>query len=171
MNSMSNLFKASLLVAGAMVTAGTSLGVAAAADEAAATPPPPGPGGWHGRGHHGDPWHLLRKLDLTTAQQAQIKDIFTAARSQIKSLHQQMHANQLKLQETSPTAANYASIASEVSQTHGSLAAQLVTEESEVRAQVFKVLTAPQQTKLTTLEAQMRARWASHQQGPPPDAE
>jgi Spy/CpxP family protein refolding chaperone len=158
MNSIRNVFKATLLVAGAVLTAGTSLGVAAAADEASAPPPPPpGPHGWH---HHGGPWH-----------KQQIKDIFTAARPQMQSLHEQLHANSLKLEETSPLDANYASVASQVSQTHGTLSAQLKTQESEVRAQVFKVLTPAQQAQLTTLEAEMRARMAAHKHGPPPPEE
>jgi len=169
MNSIRNVFKATLLVAGAVLTAGTSLGVAAAADEASAPPPPPpGPHGWH---HHGGPWHLLGKLGLSAAQKQQIKDIFTAARPQMQSLHEQLHANSLKLEETSPLDANYASVASQVSQTHGTLSAQLKTQESEVRAQVFKVLTPAQQAQLTTLEAEMRARMAAHKHGPPPPEE
>jgi hypothetical protein len=82
----------------------------------------------------------------------------TAAHPQMQSLHEQMHANALKLQQTQPTDPNYSSIASQVSQTHGSLAAQMMTQQAEVRAQVFKVLTPAQQTQLAALEAQMRAR-------------
>ncbi len=68
--------------------------------------------------------------------------------------------------QTKPTDANYSSDASQVSQTHGSLAAQMITQKAEIRAQIFKVLTPAQQTQLTTLEAQMRAKrqaaWAAH---------
>ena len=84
----------------------------------------------------------------------------TAARPQMESLHQQMHANMLKLQQTQPTDPNYTSITSQVSQTHGSLQAQMLTQHAEIRAQVFKVLTPAQQTQLTTLEAQMQAHQA-----------
>src|SRR5580698_11423723 len=155
MKSIRHLMTATLLTAGAMLTAAGSLSVANAADEAATTPPPPGAHGWH---HHRGPWHLLGQLGLNETQKAQIKEIMTAARPQMQSLHEQMHANMLKLQQTKPTDANYTSIASQVSQTHGSLSAQMLTQHAEVRAQVFKVLTPAQQTQLTTLEAQMRAR-------------
>jgi periplasmic protein CpxP/Spy len=157
MKSIRNLLTATLLTAGAALTAATSMSIASAADEApAATQPPaqPGPGGWH---HHRGPWHLLSKLNLSAAQQQQVKDIMTAARPQMESLHEQMHANMLKLQQTKPTDANYTSISSQVSQTHGSLSAQMLTQHAEVRAQVFKVLTPAQQTQLATLEAQMQA--------------
>jgi protein CpxP len=162
MKSIRNVLWATLLAAGAALTAAGS-GVAAAADDAAA-PPPPGASGWH---HGGGPWHLLGKLGLSAAQKQQIKDIMAAAHPQMQSLHEQMRANTLKLQQTKPTDPNYTSIASQVSQTHGSLAAQAVTQHAEVRAQVFKVLTPAQQEQLATLEAQM----PPHRQGrggPPP---
>jgi Spy/CpxP family protein refolding chaperone len=162
MKSIRNLLTATLLAAGAVLTAATGLNVASAAEDATTTPPPPAPGahGWH---HHRGPWHLLGQLGLSDTQKAQIKEIMTAAHPQMQSLHEQMRANSLKLQQTKPTDPNYTSIASQVSQTHGSLAAQAMTQKAEVRAQVFKVLTPAQQTQLATLEAQMH----SHQHGAP----
>ncbi len=93
----------------------------------------------------------------------------TAAHPQMQSLHEQIRANSLKLQQTLPTDPNYSSIASQVSQTHGSLAAQGMTQRAEVRAQVFKVLTPAQQTQLTALEAQMRTSKHGHWGGPAPE--
>jgi protein CpxP len=157
MKSIRNLLTTTLLTAGVVLTAATTGGaVASAAADATAAPPPPPAGtqGWH---HHRGPWRLLGKLNLSAAQQQQIKDIMTAAHPQMQSLREQMHANSLKLQQTQPTDPNYSSIASQVSQTHGSLAAQAMTQRAEVRAQVFKVLTPAQQTQLATLEAQMQA--------------
>ncbi len=108
MKSIRNVLTATLLAAGAVLTAATGMSIASAADEAAAPPPPaPGAHGWHHRG----PWHLLGKLDLNAAQKQQIKDIMTAAHPQMQSLHEQMQANSLKLQQTKPTDPNYASIA------------------------------------------------------------
>jgi periplasmic protein CpxP/Spy len=164
MKSIRNLLTATLLAAGALVAAASSVSVASAADDTTTPPPPPpgahgGPHGWH---HHGGPWHLLSKLNLTADQKAQVKTIMTAARPQMESLHQQMHANMLKLQQTAPTDPNYTTITSQVSQTHGSLQAQMLTQHAEIRAQVFKVLTPAQQTQLATLEAQMQA----HKHGP-----
>ena len=90
----------------------------------------------------------------------------TAAHPQMQSLHEQMHANMLKLQQTKPTDPNYASIASQVSQTHGSLSAQMLTQHAEVRAQVFKVLTPAQQAQLGALEAETHARKRGSRGGP-----
>jgi Spy/CpxP family protein refolding chaperone len=151
MKSIRNLLWPTLLTAGAALTAAAGMSAASAADEAAA---PRTAQGWH---HHGGPWHLLSQLNLSASQKQQIKDIMTTAHPQMQSLHEQMHANMQKLQQTAPTDPNYSSIASQVGQTHGSLAAQALSQRAEVRAQVFKVLTPAQQSQLTTLEAQMRS--------------
>jgi periplasmic protein CpxP/Spy len=157
MKSNRNLLLASLVAAGALLTAASSSVAAGAADDQAATPTAE-PHGGHGGWHHGGPWHMLKQLNLSAAQQQQIKEIMTAARPQMKSLHEQMHANSLKLRQTQPTDANYTSISSQVSQTHGSLSAQMMTLHAELRGQVFKVLTPEQQGKLATLEAQRGVR-------------
>jgi Spy/CpxP family protein refolding chaperone len=161
MKSIRNSMTAMLLTAGALLTSATGMSIASAADTATATQPPPPPGA-PGRHHHGGPWHLLGKLDLNAAQKQQIKEIMTAAHPQMQSLHEQMQANSLKLRQTQPTDPNYASVVSQVSQTEGSLASQMMTQRADVRAQVFKVLTPAQQGQLATLEAQMQ----THKHGP-----
>ena len=162
MKPIRNLLTASLLAAGAVLTAAAGMSIASAADEAAAPPPPPGAHGWH---HHRGPWHLLGKLGLSAAQKQQIKEIMTAAGPEMQSLHEQIQANSLKLQQTKPTDANYSSISSQASQPHGSLAAQMMTQHAQIRAQIFKVLTPAQQTQLATLEAQMQANRQAHAHG------
>lgn len=161
MKSIRNVLSATVLSAGAVLAIAFGMPLAAAADVSSTAAPPaaPGPHDWH---HHGGPGHLLDKLGLSDAQRQQIKGIITATHPQMQSLHEQMRANSLKLQQTLPTDPNYGSIASQVSQTHGSLAAQGMTQRAEVRAQVFKVLTPAQQAQLTALEAQMRAGKHGH---------
>ncbi len=184
MNSIRTVLMASLLASGTLLTAATGISMASAADDTAVAPPPPGPGsgpdfgphGWHHRG----PWHMLRKLGLSAAQQASIKAIMTAAHPQMQSLHEQIRANSQKLHQTQPSDPNYSTITAQVSQTHGSLSAQMMTQQAEVRAQVFKVLTPAQQTQLAALEAQMQARphggphggpHGAGAGGPPPEPE
>jgi len=172
MKSIRNLLAGSLLAAGALLTAAAGISMATAADEATSEtpPPPPGPHGWHhGRGHGHGQWHLLHKLGLSAAQQQSVKAIMAAAGPQMKSLHEQMRSNSQKLDQTKPTDPNYTSIVAQVSQTQGSLSAQMMTQQADVRAQVFKVLTPGQQEQLATLEAKMQARraaWAAHRGGP-----
>jgi periplasmic protein CpxP/Spy len=161
MKSIRNMLAGSVLAAGALVSAAAGISIAAADDTSPPPPPPsagPGPHGWH---HHG-PGDMYKQLNLSAAQQQSIKAIFTAARPQMESLHQQMHANMQKLHQTQPTDPNYSSITSQVSQTHGSLQSQMLTQRAEIRAQVFKILTPAQQTQLAALEAQ---REAAHKGG------
>ncbi len=170
MKSIRNVLAATLVSAGALLAAVSGMSVAGAADVSTTTAPPGEPGGpgAHGWHHHGGPGHLLSKLGLSDAQKQQIKGIMAAAHPQMQSLHEQMRANSLKLQQTLPTDPNYSSIASQVSQTHGSLVAQGMTQRAELRAQVFKVLTPAQQTQLTALEAQARTSKHGHWGGGPP---
>jgi periplasmic protein CpxP/Spy len=170
MNSIRKLLAGSLLAAGALATGAAGISIATAADDAAVSPPPPGgphggPHGWHHHGHG----HLLSQLNLSDSQKAQVKTIMTNAFPQMKSIHQQMQANSLKLQQTQPNDGNYASVVSEVSSANATLHSQMTTQKAEVRASVFKILTPAQQQQLQTLEAQQqakRAAWgASHTRG------
>ena len=160
MESNRNLLAGSLLAAGALWAAATSLAVAAAAEEAAtpaATAAAPAPGGhaWH---HHHGFGHLLAKLNLSAEQQASVKSIMANAGPQMKSIHQEMRANSLKLRQTQPNDPNYANVVAQVTQANGSLHSQMITQREAVRAQVFKVLTPAQQTQLAALQAQMQAQ-------------
>jgi periplasmic protein CpxP/Spy len=154
MKSIRNMLTATLITAVAALTAETGMSAASAADESTTSQPPPGPNEWH---QHGGPWHLLGKLGLSGPQQQQIKDIMAAARPEMQSLREQLHANAAKLKQVQPTDPNYASIASQVSQTHGALSTQLMAQRAALRAQVFKVLTPAQQVSLATLEADKQA--------------
>src|SRR3984885_9281858 len=162
MKSIRNLLTATLLTTGAVMTAAAGLSIASA-QTTTTTTPPAGPTGHHGWHHHRGPWHMLSKLGLSDAQKTQIKSIMTAAKPEMQSLHQQMRANMQKLEQTQPSDANYSAIASQVSQAHGSLSAQMMTQRANVRAQIFKVLTPAQQTQFATLRAQMAARWQSRE--------
>jgi protein CpxP len=123
--------------------------------------------------------HGTSILDLSAEQKASIKTIMTGAGPQLHSLHEQMHANALKLMQTQPSDPNYNTVATQVSQANATLHAQLTMQRAEVRAQVFKVLTPAQQQQLAALEAQREQRMAQHKGGfgphghggPPPDNE
>jgi protein CpxP len=152
----------SLLAAGALLAAAAGISIATAADTATTPPPPaPGPHGWH---HHHHGGFMLSKLNLTPEQQAAVKTIMANAGPQMKSIHQEMRANSLKLQQTQPTDASYPSVVAQVTQANGSLHSQMITQKESVRAQVFKVLTPAQQTQLVALQAQMRAQMQARMQ-------
>ena len=177
MKSNRNLLVGTLLAAGALATTAAGISIATAADEATtAAPAAPGPHGWHH--HHHGAGRLLSKLNLSPEQQASIKTIMANAGPQMKSIHQEMRANSLKLSQTQPTDANYPSVVAQVTQANGSLHSQMLTQREAVRAQIFKVLTPAQQTQLAALKAQMQARmqagraaWAGRTAAAPPAAQ
>jgi protein CpxP len=107
---------------------------------------------------------------LSAQQQASVKTIMANAGPQMKSIHQEMRANSLKLRQTQPNDPNYANVVAQVTQANGSLHSQMITQKEAVRAQVFKVLTPAQQTQLAALESQMQAQMQARMQsrrGPP----
>ena len=166
-----------ILAAGALVTTAAGISIATAADDATTAPAaaPGGPHGWH---HHHGAGNLYSKLNLSAEQQASIKTIMANAGPQLKSIHQEMRANSLKLSQTQPTDASYAAVVSQVTQANGSLHSQMITQREAVRAQIFKVLTPAQQTQLAALKAQMQARmqagraaWAGRAAGAAPAAQ
>jgi protein CpxP len=155
MKSNRNLLPAGLLAAGALLMAAAGISIATAADEATpAAAAAAGPHRWH---HHG-PGLLLSKLNLSAEQQAAVKTIMANAGPQMKSIRQEMRNNSLKLRQTQPSDANYASVVAQVTQANGSLHSQMITQREAVRAQIFEVLTPEQQTQLATLQAQRQAR-------------
>jgi protein CpxP len=164
MKSNRTWLAASMLAAGALIAgaAGTSIAEGQATAPPAAPGGPGGPHGWHG--HHGGMAHLLAQLNLTPQQQASVKTILAGAGPQMKTIHQEMHANSLKLQQTQPTDPNYANVVAQVTQANGSLHSQMITQREAVRAQVFKVLTPAQQTQLATLQAQKQAQMEARMQ-------
>jgi periplasmic protein CpxP/Spy len=165
MNSIRKLLAGSLLAAGALATAAASISIATAADPAVATPPTGGMGGgWHHHHRHGSGHWMMSKLNLTDAQKAQVKSIMTAAGPQMKSIHQQMRANSMKLSQMAPTGGAYTAAVQEVSQANATLHAQMITQREQIRASVYKVLTPAQQQQLATMKAEMQAKMQARQQ-------
>src|ERR1700676_3563046 len=178
MKPMRMVFAGILMAGGALLAAMSALSTVAFADDAAAATtaagspaagtPGAGPHGW-GHGPAGDgPGHLYSKLGLSAEQQASIKSIMTAAKPQMKSMHDQMRANHLKMMQTKPDDPNYGNVVAEVAQSNAALASQRTSHMAELRTQMYAVLTPAQKTQLTALEAQ----WAAHphhgpRQGPP----
>jgi protein CpxP len=156
MKSMRNVLVGTLLAGGALLTAATSFSIANAADDATTATPAPGS---QAPGRHGfGPERIFSKLGLTADQQASIQSIMAAAKPQMKSLHEQMRANHLKLMQTKPDNPNYGNVVAEVAQANAALASQRTTQAAELRTKMYAVLTPAQKTQLASLEAQ----WASH---------
>jgi Spy/CpxP family protein refolding chaperone len=168
MNSIRNLLAGTALAAGALVSAGAVFSLASAADTTTTptTTPSGGPHGWHHHHHHS----FLRELNLTDAQKASIKTVWQTNEPQMKSLHQQLQANYLKLQQTQPNDPNYSNVVSQTAAANAPLHQQVDTLKATIRQEIFATLTPAQQSQLQTLEAQAQARRAAHAAGATPPA-
>lgn len=154
MKSIRNVLAAGLMAGGTLLAAAAGFSSANAADDATA----PATAATSGPHSHGwGPARIYSKLNLSAEQQASIKAIMTAARPQMQSMHAQMKANHLKMMQTTPDDPNYASVVAEVAQTNATLASQRTTHMSEIKAQIYALLTPTQKTQLATLEAQWAA--------------
>jgi Spy/CpxP family protein refolding chaperone len=166
MNSIRNLLAGTALAAGALLSASAVFSLASAQTTTttpATTPPSGGPHGWHHHHHHHH--NFLRQLNLSDAQKAAIKTIFQTNGAQMKSLHQQMQANYLKLKQTQPNDPNYSNVVSQTSAANAPLHQQIDTLKATIRQEIFAKLTPAQQTQLQQLEAQAEARHAAHAAG------
>jgi len=146
----------------------------AATDPAANPPPPPDM-------HHGGPGmmvpglfppHALDKigqeLGLTPEQHQTIQGLFQQAKPGFEQLHKQMRANAELLAKTRPDDNAYQTVVANVSQSTSEITAQLVLQGSQLRAQIFAVLTPEQKTKLAGIEARMKDHFDGR--GHPPAA-
>jgi periplasmic protein CpxP/Spy len=133
-----------------------------------------GSGGFHS-GARGDflSGHMLGfvadYLDLTDAQQAQIKQIKSSAKPAMKPLFEQERQSHQQMRQLvlsgSFDQAKAQAIANQEAQVH----AQLEVQRASLSAQIYQVLTADQKTKLNQFLAKREQRWAQHSQ-PQPDA-
>ncbi len=173
MNSIRNLLAGTALAAGALLSAGAVFSLASAADTTAGPAAPPAggpqPGGPHGWHHHHHPW-FLRELNLTDAQKASIKTIMQTNGQQMQSLHEQLHANDLKLRQTQPNDPNYSNVVSQTASANAPIHQQIDTLKATIRQEIFAKLTPAQQTQLQQLEAQAEARHAARAAGAAPPA-
>jgi Spy/CpxP family protein refolding chaperone len=106
-------------------------------------------------------------LDLTDAQQTQIKAILTKEKATLQPLTQQLgqtHA-QLRQLEEGPTfdEAKVRALASQQSQSM----IDLVVEKARMKNEMIQVLTADQKAKLQKMEARREQRFLKHMDGPP----
>jgi Spy/CpxP family protein refolding chaperone len=132
-------------------------------------------GGFH-RGSRGDFFdgHSLRffadYLDLTDAQQAQIKQIKASAKPAMKPLFEQEHQSRQQMKELilsgSFDQAKAQAIASQEAQVH----AQLEVQRASLAAQAYQVLTADQKAKLNQFLAKREQRRAQHSRPESDDA-
>ena len=118
----------------------------------------PGPDAMFGAGFFGADAiaRMGDQLGLSADQRQSINGVFDAARPQMQAMRESMRTNVEKLRGTPPDDPNYATVVAQVSQSAAELASKMVTESSQVRSQVYGLLTKEQKAKLPQVEAQMR---------------
>ena len=123
--------------------------------------------GRHGYGGHGGFRHMLKQLDLTSAQQDQVKAIWAKEKPTLQPLMQQMrqnHSAMAALEASGPfDEAKTTALATQNSQTM----IQLQVEHARIKSEIVQILTADQKAKLAQMEANREARMSKHTPPPP----
>jgi len=105
-------------------------------------------------------------LDLTDAQQAQMKDIMTKEKPTIQPLMQQLAASRRQLEQLQSASpldeAAVLSVATQQSQTM----TQLIVRKAHIKNEMMQVLTADQKAKLAKFAARRQQRFQRHMQAP-----
>jgi Spy/CpxP family protein refolding chaperone len=136
------------------------IGAAAYADTAAPAAPGGAAGGagshrWHAGHQRGSSEfrHVLRQVNLTPEQQIQIKAIFTQARPQMQELRTRLRTNHEALAATSPNDPNYPALLA----TEKANGITRIQAASDLKTQIYAVLTAAQQAQIPAIVAADRA--------------
>ena len=113
-------------------------------------------------------------LDLTSAQQDQIKAIWQKEKPTIKPLMQQMHQNRAATNALVENGTFDEAKAQALATHHAQTTIALEVEHARMKSQMLQVLTADQKTKYQQLEAKHEDRMEKHMMGkhmPPPPPE
>ena len=118
--------------------------------------------GRHGYGGPGGFRHMLKQLDLTSAQQEQVKAIWTKEKPTLQPLMQQLrqnHSAMSALEASGPfDEAKTRALATQNSQTM----IQLQVEHAKIKSEIIAILTPAQKAQLAQIEANHEARMAKH---------
>jgi len=128
-----------------------------------------GPRMWQGRhgGWMGMSQRMAKELNLTDAQQAQIKSILQAERAKTQPIMQQLHKNE-QAQDTAVNGNFDEAKAQAFAAGQAQLMSNLIVEKQRTKAQIYAVLTPEQREKAQTLmqqrEQRRQERIQKHQQ-------
>jgi protein CpxP len=106
-------------------------------------------------------------LDLTSAQQDQIKAIWDKEKVNLDPLMKQEHQNHADMRALETSGAFDEAKTRALATQHAQTTTELEVVHARIRFEMQQVLTADQKTKLASLEAKHEARMSKH--GPPPE--
>lgn len=108
--------------------------------------------------HHGGFERLTKKLDLSDAQKAQVKQIKEAGKAKVQPLRENMKSIRQQLNAaTADGNFNEAQVQTLATQ-QANIMAQLTVEKERTKSQIYAVLTPEQQTQAKALKEQMKER-------------
>ncbi|MBS1811980.1 MAG: Spy/CpxP family protein refolding chaperone [Acidobacteria bacterium] len=130
-------------------------------------------GGQHrfgGRGFAGNPEKFIEKalqratvvLDLTEAQQQQIKAIVTAEKPVVQPLVEQLATTRKELQQATNNGQFNEQQVQAIASKQGQTLTQLIVEKERVKSQIYAVLTPEQRAKAEKIQAQFMERIHDH---------
>ena len=120
--------------------------------------------GGHGmRGEQGA-MMMLQHLDLTSEQQAKVKEIFEANKGTVQPLREQLKANHEKLAALGGTfdEGQVTAIAKE----QGDLMSQMIVARQKVKSEIFALLTDEQKAKAEQFRNRMKQHFQDRTKGP-----
>src|SRR5579884_160394 len=118
---------------------------------------------WHGR--HGRGGYLMRELNLSDAQKAQIKQIFQANKTSGLPLMQQMATNKKSMLEATANGNYDQAKIQQLANQQAQLMSQLIVQKQAIQHQIYtQVLTPDQRAKAEQLRAEKIARIESRMQ-------
>ncbi len=151
-------FRLRLLIAGTAVL----LASAIANSQTTSDAPPPPPMHGHEMGMGGPRMgFLVKQLNLTDDQQAQMKAIMEKNHTTLKPLMQQSHQIDQQLRQYVMGTYDEAKVRTLATQ-KAQIEAELTVAETRIHSQLFQLLTPDQQTKAKQLEADHEARIQQH---------
>lgn len=126
------------------------------------------PGHMHEDGMFGGPMMgmMMDYLDLTDAQQAQIKQIMEKEKSTIQPLREQERQSHQAIMQLITSGSFDEAKAQQIAQQAAQVQSQLIVEHARIGAQAYQVLTAEQKAKLKQFMARQQQRFEQHMQHP-----
>jgi Spy/CpxP family protein refolding chaperone len=155
-----------LLVAALAVLLGTAISKSQTAPEAAPPPPMPGHGHEFGMGEHMIGF-FADYLNLSDAQQAQMKAVLQKERPALKPLFQQSRQIDLQLRQYAQGTYDEAKVRALATQ-KAQVEVELTVQKTRIHNELFQLLTADQQAKMKEFQARREARMQKHMHEAPP---
>jgi len=109
--------------------------------------------------------HLARKLDLTDAQQAQVKEIIAKEKPTFQPLMLQMAQSHIQMRQQVMAGSFDEAKVRELASQQTQILTELTVQRARVESALYQVLTPEQKTKLTTIINEHEQRWMNHMQG------